>query len=113
MTEFEALLLSCAIEAPTAALFVYWTRWPSRGALHVGAAAAAATAITHPQLWSSALWAYERFSYWPALITLETAVVLVEGCLIGWMAHLRIGRALVVSLICNSASCALGLWLQN
>jgi hypothetical protein len=113
MTEIEALLLSAAIEAPIAFLLARQTGWACRGALHVGAAAAAATAITHPQLWAAAFWAYPRLPYWPSVAALELAVVLIEGGLIAWMAALRIDRALLASLAANSASCLIGLWLAG
>ncbi len=88
-------------------------RWDCRGAAHVAAGSAAATAITHPQLWAAALWAYERYPYWPAVLTLEAIVVAVEGALIAWMAMLRLDRAMLVSLAANSGSLALGLWLYR
>lgn len=113
MTEIEALLLSAAIEAPVAYLIVRLARWPSRGALHAGFAAAVATAVTHPQLWTAAEWAYQRFGYWPSLSSLEAIVVLVEGGLIAWMANLSLPRAMLVSLIANAASCAAGLLIQG
>ena len=113
MTEIEALALSAAIEASIAYLVMLLARWPSRGNLHVAAASAAATAITHPQLWAAALWAYPRFPYWPSIIALEAIVVLVEGGLIAWMAGLRLDRAMLVSLVANSGSCLFGLWLEG
>jgi len=109
MTEFESLLLSALIEAPVAGLIAWLARWPCRGALHVGLASGAATAITHPQLWTAALWTYERFSYWPAILTLEALVVLSEAVLIAWMAALRLDRAFVVSFAANAASLLVGL----
>ncbi len=113
MTEFEALALSAACEAPIAYLVARLAAWPSRGNGHVAAASAAATAITHPQLWDTAQWAYSRFPYWPSIIALEAVVILVEGGLIAWMAGLRIDRALLVSLAANSGSCVFGLWLES
>jgi hypothetical protein len=111
MIEIEALLISAALEAPIAWLVARRTRWPCRGDLHVGAASAAATAITHPQLWAAALWSYERLPYWPSVLALEAGVVLVEGGLIAWMADLRLDRAMIVSLIANSGSFLFGLWI--
>ena len=108
MLESEALLSSAAIEAPIAFLIIRATHWPSRGAIHAGFAAAVATAVTHPQLWAAALWAYPRFGYWPSVIVLEAIVVLVEGGLIGWMACLSPRRAMLISLAANTASCAAG-----
>ncbi|HZC15664.1 MAG TPA: hypothetical protein VE309_02780 [Caulobacteraceae bacterium] len=107
--EAEALLISMAIEGPIAFSIVRLTRWPCRGALHAGLASAAATAVTHPQLWSAAIWAYPRFPYWPSIIVLEALVILAEGLLIAWMATLALPRAMVVSLIANTASCVAGL----
>jgi len=109
MSEWLALAISAAVEAPVAALIVYYARWQSRGALHVGLAAAVATAVTHPQLWEAALWAYPRYEYWPSLLALEALVVLAEALLIAWMAKFALHRALVVSLAANIASCAAGL----
>jgi hypothetical protein len=99
------------VEAAIAYALASATRWECRGALHVAAASAAATAITHPQLWTAALWAYEHYPYWTSVLTLEAIVVVVEGALIAWMAMLRPGRAMLVSLAANSGSLALGLWL--
>jgi len=109
MGEAAALLISVAVEAPIAALIAYFARWRCRGALHVGLAAAVATAVTHPQLWAAALWAYPRFGYAPSLIVLETLVIAAEALLIAWMASLALHRALMVSLVANIASCAAGL----
>ena len=109
MLEAVALGISAAVEAPIAALIVYAARWPCRGALHAGLAAAVATAVTHPQLWEAANWAYPRFGYWPSLVGLEALVVAVEALLIAWMAKLALHRAFAVSLAANIASCAAGL----
>jgi hypothetical protein len=97
------------VEAAIAYALAWATRWDCRGAAHVATASAAATAITHPQLWALALWAYERYPYWPSVLTLEAAVVVIEGALIAWMAMLRLDRAMLVSLAANSGSLALGL----
>ena len=113
MTEAMALVISAAVEAPVAFLIVVLTKWPCRGAWHVGLASAVATAVTHPQLWSAALWAYQRYSYWQTITVLEAAVVVVEGLLIAWMAALKLSRAMLVSLIANSASLLIGLWLAS
>ncbi len=113
MLESEALLVSAAIEAPIAYLIVRATRWQSCGAVHAGLAAAVATAVTHPQLWTAALWAYPRFGYWPSLIVLEAIVVLVEGVLICWMVRLSLPRALLLSLVTNTASCAAGFLINT
>ena len=113
MVEAEALLISMAVEGPLAFSIVRLTRWPGRGALHAGLASAVATAVTHPQVWAAAFWAYPRFPYWPTAIVLEALVIIVEGLLIAWMAELTLRRAMVVSLIANSGSFLLGLWLTG
>jgi hypothetical protein len=111
--EYQALLISAAIEAPIAFLIVRATHWPSRGAVHAAFAAAVATAVTLPQLWAAALWAYPRFGYWPSVIVMEAVVVLVEAGLIGWMARLSLRHALLISLGANTASCAAGLLIGS
>jgi hypothetical protein len=113
MTEAQALFLSAAIEGPIAFAIVRGAKWRSRGPLHVGVAAAVATAVTHPQLWAAAYWAYPRFPFWPAILVLEALVILAEGVMIAWMAQLALPRAMTVSLIANSASFLAGLALAS
>ncbi|MGD0187458.1 MAG: hypothetical protein ABSC25_19710 [Roseiarcus sp.] len=113
LTEAQALLISAAIEGPIAFAVVRLAKWPSRGPLHVGVASAVATAVTHPQLWAAAYWAYPRFPYWPAILVLEALVIGAEGVLIAWMAQLTLPRAMIVSLIANSSSFLFGLWLAS
>ena len=111
MNEFEALVLSAAIEAPVAWFLVRATAWPCRGPGHAALAAATATAVTHPQLWDAVLWLAPRLGYLPAVAIGETAVVLVEAAIIGWVVMLPPLRALGLSLVTNSASFAAGLLL--
>jgi hypothetical protein len=111
MSEAEALLISMAIEGPVAFALVALARWPSRGALHVGIASMVATAVTHPQMWALAIWSFGRFPYWPAILSIEALVVVVEAALIAWMAQLTPARAGAVSLVANSASFLFGLLL--
>jgi len=110
MSEAEALLISMAIEGPSPS---FWSR--SRAAeprpLHAGLASMVATAVTHPQMWTLAIWSYGRFPYWPAILSIEALVVVVEAALIAWMARLTLARAGAVSLVANSASFLIGLWL--
>jgi len=109
MAEAAALAISAAIEAPVAWLAVRLARWPCRGLLDAALAAAVATAVTHPQLWAAAEWAYPRYGFWPSAIGLEAMVVAVEALLIAWMAQLALHRAFVVSVLANLASCLAGL----
>jgi hypothetical protein len=113
MVEAEALVISAAIEGPIAFSIIRLTRWPCRGALHVGVASVVATAVTHPQLWSAAFWAYPRFPYWPTIVVLEALVIIAEGLLIAWMAKLALRRAMIVSLIANTTSCLAGLLIAT
>ena len=113
MTEFEALAVSIAIEAPMAYVLVRFANWPCRGPLHVSAAAALATAATHPQLWAAALALYPRLGHWPTLLVTETLVVVAEAVVIAWAGSLTIRRALAVSLVANGASLAFGLWFNG
>jgi hypothetical protein len=111
LTEFQALLLSAAIEAPIAWLLVRLTRWPSRGPLHAGLASAVATAVAHPQLWTMVIWLTPRFGWVPVTLAGEAAVVVVEGLLIAWMAGLNLRHAVLVSLVANGSSFLVGLLL--
>ena len=113
MTEIEALALSMLIEVPVAWLAARAAGWTGRGPGHVAAAAAVATAVTHPQLWAAALLLYPQAPYWLTLLGLEALVVLVEGLLIGWIAGLRIGQAMLISLLANSVSLLAGLGLAG
>lgn len=111
MTQFEAMLLSMAIEGPIAFAIVVATRWPSRGPFHVALASIIATGLTHPQLWAATLWLEPRLGYWPALGTGEAIVVLIEAAVIAWAAGLPVARSLAVSAITNGASAAIGIVL--
>lgn len=113
MLEIEALAISAAIEGPIAFGIVRLAKWPCRGALHAALASIVATAVTHPQLWSAALWAFTRFDYWPSVLALEAVVILAEALLIAWMAELALPRAMVVSLLANTASCAAGMLIAG
>ncbi|TAN63772.1 MAG: hypothetical protein EPN20_09185 [Magnetospirillum sp.] len=109
MTEIEALILAVAVEGPVAYALVRLAGWSSRGPVHVGFASAVATAVTHPQFWAGALWAYRCFSYWSSILVGEALVVLVEAILIAWMGQLSLRYAMQVSLLANMASYFVGL----
>lgn len=109
MNQLEAMALSAIVEAGVAYGIARRRGWAGRRPSHVALASAAATLITHPQLWAAALWAYEWFPFWPSVLALESLVVLIEGGLIAWIAALRIDRAMIVSLAANSASLLVGL----
>ena len=109
MSQLEAMLLSVLIEAPIACAVVRFARWPCRGPLHVAAAAALATAVTHPQLWAAALWLYPRIGYWPTIGLAETAVIVAEAAILLWATGLAPLRSLTVSAVANGASALAGI----
>jgi hypothetical protein len=111
MTEFEAMMLSVAIEAPLAFAIVYLARWPCRGPLHIAMAITLATAVTHPQLWTASLWLYPRIGYWPTVVCGEALVILAEAAIIAWATRLSSAKSLIVSGIANGTSALAGLAL--
>jgi hypothetical protein len=111
MTEFEAMMLSIAIESPLAFAMVSLAGWPCRGPLHAAIAVMLATAVTHPQLWAASLWLYPQIGYWPTVGVTEALVILAEATIIAWVTGLSPARALVISGIANGASTLAGLAL--
>lgn len=111
MTEFEAMLLSVAIEAPIAFVIVAITRWPGRGPLNAAIAISLATAVTHPQLWTAALWLYPRIGHWLTAGVTEAVVAVVEAAIVIWVTALSPMRAFMVSVAANGASTLVGLLL--
>lgn len=109
MTEIEALALAVAVEGPVTYALVRFTGWSNRGAVHAGVASVVATAVTHPQFWAGALWAYRHFSYWPSILVGEALVVVVEAVLMAWMGQLSLRHAAQASLLANTASYIAGL----
>lgn len=108
MTEFEALLLSAAIEGPLAYAVVAATRWSCRGPPAAAVAIVVATAVTHPQLWTASLWLYPRIGYWPTIAITEAVTMVVEAAIVAWATRLSPARALVVSAIANGVSATVG-----
>jgi hypothetical protein len=111
MSEFEAMLLSAAIEGPLAFAVVSIKRWPCRGPFQAALTVMLATAATHPQLWTASQWLFPRIGYWSALGILEGVVILVEAAIIVWVSGLSSTQALVVSGVTNSASATAGIIL--
>ncbi|MDD3445376.1 MAG: hypothetical protein PHS60_08190 [Zavarzinia sp.] len=109
MTEWQALLLSIAIEAPIVAVVA--GRYRLAPPLHAAGAIALATAVTHPQLWMLALWAYPRLGYWPSILVLEAVVALVEAAVLAFVLRLQAGPALLLSVMANGISFLAGLVL--
>jgi hypothetical protein len=111
MSQLNAMLLSIAVEASVAYLIARATGWVGRGAWHVAAAVAIATAATHPQLWDGVLWLYGRVSYLTGSILAEFVVIVVEALIIAWGARLDVGRAFLLSAAANGSSVLVGLLL--
>lgn len=109
MTQNAALLLSIAIEAAVAAGLAHGLKWGGR--LPSAFAAAFGTLMTHPLVWHGMDAGAEFFGYWPALIGVELAAVLIESLLYRLAAADRWVRALALSGAANLASLGFGLAL--
>ncbi|TWT15624.1 hypothetical protein [Reyranella sp. CPCC 100927] len=109
MSEVDALLLSCAIEAPVAAILAWALRWGHAG--RAALAATLATLMTHGIAWRAILWLLEGLGYPLAVLLVETGVVAAEAIAYRLIVPLDLRRALAVSLIANAASTGAGLAL--
>lgn len=113
MTPLLALLLSLATEAPIAAAVVAIVGWcrPARAA----AAAIIGTLLTHRLAWEAVLVATDHMAWAAAVLLVEAAVVIAEAIVYRVMTGLSIPRALLVSVLANAGSTALGvaLWLAG
>jgi len=110
LSEFEALILSAVVEAAIAYALAWATRWsagPRARRRKLAAATRSPTTIMDGGLWATSA------TLLAVVLTLEAAVVVVEGALIAWMAMLRLDRAMLVSLAANSGSLALGLLIER
>lgn len=111
MNQLEAMLLSMAIEMPVAYTLVSWCDWPCRGPASVALSVALATAASHPQLWTASIWLYPRIGYEPAVLLTESAVILIEACIIQWCTGLLWRQSILTSALANGASAVVGLAL--
>lgn len=106
MDQINAMLLSMASEAPTAAIAGMFVS--RRISMLAAIAAVLGTLMTHPIVWYGALTLYELMPYWPAFGIVEAYAILCETVLyqvftgLGWL------RALGLSCAANGASIALG-----
>jgi hypothetical protein len=109
MSQLCAMLLSIALEAAIGASFVAALGWgnPLRAAL----AAALGTLMTHWAAWWGIIALEPDIGYWPAVLLLEGAVILVESIPYLLLVPLRPGHALSASLAANAASAGFGLAL--
>lgn len=73
--------------------------------------AAVPTMSTHPLLWVASTHWLVFLPYYPRILLLEGAVVLVEGVLVALLFHCRFMRALLISLVANTASTLFGFLL--
>lgn len=113
MDALTARLASVAIEAAAAAGWIAWRRWPVRGGA-AGAAGAAAlgTLASHPLAWDGIIALAPRIGYGVAVGLVEALVVLGEAAVYAGVLVLSPVRALVLSLVANGASLAIGLAIQ-
>jgi hypothetical protein len=113
MTQWQAELLSLAIEAPVAVL-VAALGFRLRGArvlVLVALAAVAGTALTHPVVWSGVLALAPRIGWEAATAAFEVFAVAGETLVYRLAAALSWRRALLVSVVANVASFGAGLML--
>jgi hypothetical protein len=104
-----SLLLSLAVEAPAAALFVVVCGWGS--ARRAAGAAILGTLATHWLAWRLAVTLIEAPAYPLLFVAIEASVVLLESIAYRLVVPLKLPRALMTSLVANGASVGLGLLL--
>lgn len=114
MTQWQAELLSFAIEAPVAALVAaLWCRArAARVLVLVALAAVAGTALTHPVVWNGVLVLVPRVGWVVAVVVFELFAVAGETVVYRLAARLAWRQALLVSLSANAASFGIGLMLS-
>jgi hypothetical protein len=113
MTQWQAELLSLAIEAPAALLVTaLGFRLPgARALVMVTLAAVAGTALTHPVVWNGVLALAPRIGWMAAVAALEVFAVAGETVVYRLATALSWRRAALVSLVANAASFGVGLVL--
>ena len=104
-----AFAWTCAIEVPVVLLLL----GPRAGWMHAGLAALAAQVLTHPALWYLVP-RFEPYEAW--LICAELGVTAVEAGLFLGLLRARgvprsIGWAVGTSVLANTVSTVIGLWL--
>ena len=104
------MILSLAIEAPLAAVWVVGAlglTWQTgrRAAL----AALAGTVLSHPVVWHASLLLSDRIGFAPSAALVEGFAILIEAPLYVWIARLSAGQALLVSGAVNMGSFLSGL----
>jgi hypothetical protein len=109
MSQPFALLLSILIEASVASAVVAALRWGS--GIRAALAAALGTLATHWPAWQAIAHLDGMVGYLPAVLVVETAVVLVESVVYRMLVPLPGRRALSISLVANGASVVVGLAL--
>ncbi len=113
MDELTARLLSVAIEAPVALLWIAAVRWPVRGGpLAAAGVAAFATLASHPLAWPAMLALMPALGYAPSVALVEAAVTVAEAAAYAGILALGPLRALALSALANGASLGTGLLLH-
>ena len=110
MQQDKALLVSMALEVPTAVLMGAALGVRRRDlALRLALTAIAATAASHPLAW----WLNQQIPlpFAERATIVELAVTLVEALLYAWLVPLTRLHAAIVSAAANAASFGLGLWI--
>ena len=107
MTQTHALILSIAIEAVVAFVVVRGLRWG--GGTRAALAATVGTLVTHPFVWYAVPRLEGPLGYGPAVVLIESGVVLAESVAYRLIVPLDWRRALPASLLANAASTGAGL----
>lgn len=109
MTQFEALLISWALEIPVLLVFDRWInhhwRWQAC------CAGLLATGFTHPLVWEAMLTFYPLMPGYGLWLGIEIIVMLVEASIYRWLLFREWRWALMMSVLANLVSASIGLLL--
>lgn len=110
MAQWEALLLSVAVETLTILiLFAFCFKSSRVSKRRLSATAMAATLITHPAAWTLNASILMDYPFWLRATLVETLVALIEAIVFLSILPLNRIQALIISIIANGLSFGLGL----
>jgi hypothetical protein len=108
VTQFEAFLLTLALESAAALCVCGIAGWLRPPRLFV--AVVVASVLTHPVLWAIARQVPPAW-WWPAVLAMEVAIGVVEGLVVGRLGGVGMRRGLVIGVVMNAFSFGTGLLL--
>lgn len=109
MNQLAALCLSIAIEAPSAALAMFFMG--KKNYLSAAGVAAGSTLLSHPFAWAANTYWLSSWPFWQRSLVIESSVVIFEALFYWYLCRLRLAESLFVSLFANGASFGVGLLL--